>query len=105
MPIGDGRKNSGGRLGDGDPPSGDFYRFLRSGHVLRSLLREFLEEKGLPVPAGAGDGGGSAMSAAAWQILGSTGTRPVASRFHATKSTGHERRVLARPCCPDDTRG
>ena len=27
-----------------DPPSDDFYRFLRSGHVLRSLLREFLEE-------------------------------------------------------------
>ncbi len=44
MPIGDGRKNPGGRLGDEDPPSDDFYRFLRSGHVLRSLLREFLEE-------------------------------------------------------------
>ena len=44
MPIGDGRSNSGGRLGDADPPSDDFYRFLRSGHVLRSLLREFLEE-------------------------------------------------------------
>jgi len=44
MPIGDGRKRSGGRLGDVDPPSDDFYRFLRSGHVLRSLLREFLEE-------------------------------------------------------------
>ncbi|MEJ2582431.1 MAG: MarR family transcriptional regulator [Acidobacteriota bacterium] len=25
-------------------PSAHFYRFLRSGHVLRSLLREFLEE-------------------------------------------------------------
>ena len=44
MPIGDGREKSGGRLGDVDPPSDDFYRFLRSGHVLRSLLREFLEE-------------------------------------------------------------
>ena len=44
MPIGDGRERSGGRLGDADPPSDDFYRFLRSGHVLRSLLREFLEE-------------------------------------------------------------
>ena len=44
MPIGEGRSNSGGRLGDADPPSDDFYRFLRSGHVLRSLLREFLEE-------------------------------------------------------------
>jgi DNA-binding MarR family transcriptional regulator len=44
MPIGDGREKSGGRLGEVDPPSDDFYRFLRSGHVLRSLLREFLEE-------------------------------------------------------------
>jgi DNA-binding MarR family transcriptional regulator len=44
MPIGDGRIRSGGRLGDAVPPSDDFYRFLRSGHVLRSLLREFLEE-------------------------------------------------------------
>jgi DNA-binding MarR family transcriptional regulator len=44
MPIGNGRSRSEGRLGDGDPPSDDFYRFLRSGHVLRSLLREFLEE-------------------------------------------------------------
>ena len=44
MPIGDGRIRSGGRLGDADPPGDDFYRFLRSGHVLRSLLREFLEE-------------------------------------------------------------
>jgi len=44
MPVGDGRIKSGGRLGDEDPPSDDFYRFLRSGHVLRSLLREFLEE-------------------------------------------------------------
>jgi len=44
MPIGNGRKNSAGRVGDVAPPSDDFYRFLRSGHVLRSLLREFLEE-------------------------------------------------------------
>ena len=44
MPIGDGRKESRESLGDLDPPSDDFYRFLRSGHVLRSLLREFLEE-------------------------------------------------------------
>ena len=44
MPIGDGRIRSGGRLGDEDTPGDDFYRFLRSGHVLRSLLREFLEE-------------------------------------------------------------
>ena len=44
MPIGNGRERSGRRLGDADPPSDDFYRFLRSGHVLRSLLREFLEE-------------------------------------------------------------
>jgi DNA-binding MarR family transcriptional regulator len=44
MSIGDKRVTSGGRLVDTDPPSDDFYRFLRSGHVLRSLLREFLEE-------------------------------------------------------------
>ena len=44
MPIGDGREKLGGRLGDEDPPGDEFYRFLRSGHVLRSLLREFLEE-------------------------------------------------------------
>ena len=44
MPVGNGRKNPGGRLGDFEAPSDDFYRFLRSGHVLRSLLREFLEE-------------------------------------------------------------
>jgi len=36
----DGRDGSG----DAGPPSDQFYRFLRSGHVLRSLLREFLEE-------------------------------------------------------------
>jgi DNA-binding MarR family transcriptional regulator len=44
MPIGNGREKSGGRLGDVEAPSDNFYRFLRSGHVLRSLLREFLEE-------------------------------------------------------------
>ena len=44
MPIGDGRIRQRGRLEDAEPPSDDFYRFLRSGHVLRSLLREFLEE-------------------------------------------------------------
>jgi len=44
MPIGDGREKPDGRLGEVDLPSDDFYRFLRSGHVLRSLLREFLEE-------------------------------------------------------------
>ncbi len=30
--------------GSGTSPGDQFYRFLRSGHVLRSLLREFLEE-------------------------------------------------------------
>ncbi len=29
---------------NGDSPGDQFYRFLRYGHVLRSLLREFLEE-------------------------------------------------------------
>ena len=36
----DGRDGSG----NAGPPGDQFYRFLRSGHVLRSLLREFLEE-------------------------------------------------------------
>lgn len=44
MPIGEGRFRSGGRLGDEETPGDEYYRFLRSGHVLRSLLREFLEE-------------------------------------------------------------
>jgi len=44
MTTGDGLVDSGGRFEDGDLPNADFYRFLRSGHVLRSLLREFLEE-------------------------------------------------------------
>ena len=32
------------QLGDEASPGDQFYRFLRYGHVLRSLLREFLEE-------------------------------------------------------------
>jgi DNA-binding MarR family transcriptional regulator len=44
MSISDEHVDSGGRFEDGGLPSADFYRFLRSGHVLRSLLREFLEE-------------------------------------------------------------
>ena len=44
MPIGNGRFRPGEHLGDPHPPSDEFDRFLRSGHVLRSLLREFLEE-------------------------------------------------------------
>jgi DNA-binding MarR family transcriptional regulator len=44
MPIGEGRIRSAGRLGDEEALGEDFYRFLRTGHVLRSLLREFLEE-------------------------------------------------------------
>ncbi len=44
MTTGDGLVDSGGRFEDGSVPSADLYRFLRSGHVLRSLLREFLEE-------------------------------------------------------------
>ena len=44
MPIGNGREKPEGRFGEVDPPSDGFYRFLRSGHVLRSILREFLEE-------------------------------------------------------------
>lgn len=44
MSIGDNRFDSlDGPAGAG-VPSEHFYRFLRSGHVLRSLLREFLEE-------------------------------------------------------------
>lgn len=44
MSIGDNRFDSlDGPAGSG-VPSEQFYRFLRSGHVLRSLLREFLEE-------------------------------------------------------------
>jgi len=44
MSTNDERVDSGGRFEDGSLPSADLYRFLRYGHVLRSLLREFLEE-------------------------------------------------------------
>jgi DNA-binding MarR family transcriptional regulator len=44
MPSGEGRIDSAGRFEDSDSPSESFYRFLRYGHVLSSLLREFLEE-------------------------------------------------------------
>ena len=44
MSANDEHVHSGGRFEAGGPPSDQFYRFLRSGHVLRSLLREFLEE-------------------------------------------------------------
>ena len=44
MSIGDDRSGSLERPADAGVPSEQFYRFLRSGHVLRSLLREFLEE-------------------------------------------------------------
>ncbi len=44
MSIGDNRFDSLEGPADAGVPSDHFYRFLRSGHVLRSLLREFLEE-------------------------------------------------------------
>ena len=44
MSIGDDRFDSLDGPADAGVPSDQFYRFLRSGHVLRSLLREFLEE-------------------------------------------------------------
>jgi DNA-binding MarR family transcriptional regulator len=44
MPIGNGRISANDQRGDTPSPSDPFYRFLRYGHVLRSLLREFLEE-------------------------------------------------------------
>jgi len=44
MSIGDEHFNGRDGSGDAGPPSDQYYRFLRSGHVLRSLLREFLEE-------------------------------------------------------------
>jgi len=44
MSIGDDRIGSLDGPADGGVKSEHFYRFLRSGHVLRSLLREFLEE-------------------------------------------------------------
>ena len=43
MPIGDGRIDSAGQVANPLPPSDGFYRFLRYGHILSSLLREFLE--------------------------------------------------------------
>ncbi|MFV2072023.1 MAG: MarR family winged helix-turn-helix transcriptional regulator [Thermoanaerobaculales bacterium] len=48
MPAGNGRADSAGRFEDPSPPSESFHRFLRYGHVLSSLLREFLEEGFLP---------------------------------------------------------
>jgi DNA-binding MarR family transcriptional regulator len=45
MSIGDDRIDSLDGPADAGVPSEHFYRFLRSGHVLRSLLREFLEEE------------------------------------------------------------
>jgi DNA-binding MarR family transcriptional regulator len=44
MSIGDERFGGSNRTVNTVVPSEHFYRFLRSGHVLRSLLREFLEE-------------------------------------------------------------
>jgi DNA-binding MarR family transcriptional regulator len=44
MSTGDDRFDSLDGPADAGVPSQHFYRFLRSGHVLRSLLREFLEE-------------------------------------------------------------
>ena len=43
MPIGNGRIDSAGQVANPLPPSEGFYRFLRYGHILSSLLREFLE--------------------------------------------------------------
>jgi DNA-binding MarR family transcriptional regulator len=43
MPIGDGRIDSAGQVTDPPLPGAGFYRFLRYGHILSSLLREFLE--------------------------------------------------------------
>jgi DNA-binding MarR family transcriptional regulator len=44
MSIGDDRPNALDGTAGPRVPRDHFYRFLRSGHVLRSLLREFLEE-------------------------------------------------------------
>jgi DNA-binding MarR family transcriptional regulator len=44
MSVGDERFDSTGATAEAGAPGEHFYRFLRSGHVLRSLLREFLEE-------------------------------------------------------------
>jgi len=43
MPIGDGRIDAAGQVANSLPPGEGFYRFLRYGHILSSLLREFLE--------------------------------------------------------------
>lgn len=44
MPAGKEDPDSVGRFKIPEPTVGSFYRFLRYGHVLSSLLREFLEE-------------------------------------------------------------
>ena len=44
MSIGDDRLDVLSGPADAGVPGDHFYRFLRSGHVLRSILREFLEE-------------------------------------------------------------
>jgi len=44
MPAGEQDPDSDGRFEIAEPTVGSFYRFLRYGHVLSSLLREFLEE-------------------------------------------------------------
>ncbi len=44
MSTGDENPDSGGPFVIPEPTVGSFYRFLRYGHVLSSLLREFLEE-------------------------------------------------------------
>lgn len=43
MPAHDGRSVASSRSDDPGLPDGGFYRFLRYGHILSSLLREFLE--------------------------------------------------------------
>lgn len=43
MPIGSGRLEPSGPVVESPTPGHGFYRFLRYGHILSSLLREFLE--------------------------------------------------------------
>ena len=43
MPLGEGRTDPAGSHVDPPFPGDGFYRFLRYGHILSSLLREFLE--------------------------------------------------------------
>jgi DNA-binding MarR family transcriptional regulator len=43
MPARDGRSAQTNLVADPPPPGAGFYRFLRYGHILSSLLREFLE--------------------------------------------------------------